>query len=664
MCLQRKGGDRGSTSCFRLIRRTSRRSAANDESSIILYVADSATCGCSSWLTIRMPPRPCAAISRTIERTASGSRTPRRRRDQPNAAVASSARRIGPAENTSSSPPVRIVPRSYPSTKISATADREATGVRRDDLDEGVRVGVHAFASQPRDGQASVVQDADRRIDPTVDSGDGELHELADREGSGRVELQNLPMVEERASRLRSFRDDEIGLTLCRGTATPIGLRSPSYVSSPAKKTVVSSCTMTSSDTSARYPRFEANRSRSTRASAGGNTGTDGSAGGARCVGVMAACPLSAAVKHLVQRRLKRLSRRSPQDRLADKSIEAAASSSVGSNGLRRRTVCSTQRLHLRRDSRVRERSHDDDRRREPGSARRAYRLQPAHPRHPDVRDDEIEWSSVRELLDQLCTTRRAHHVGAHRRERVSDRIEQLRIIIRNQDMRMGQHRRPPTSGSTRRSSHGCLMGSPVRFDGSRAQHSDTGWRDTRTPTAAADGDHLDDDADPAAFAVGHLLPDDELPAPAAPLNERNFKRDAGMEKWLRPTLISGVPPDWMDRHSPDQLSDDSAAVFRASCAPDFIADLVASAAVRVRLNGQADQDRRVEGRRQRVRPRGTRLSFGRSSSRARLAFPGLDLTTSQDSAPHLSPSALPERTRPSCPPRGAVWHQAGRTVE
>ena len=59
-----------------------------------------------------------------------------------------------------------------------------------------------AFARKPGDGQGSVLEHADSRIDPPVDSGDGQLHELANREGARRFELHDLPLVEERAARL------------------------------------------------------------------------------------------------------------------------------------------------------------------------------------------------------------------------------------------------------------------------------------------------------------------------------------------------------------------------------------------------------------------------------------------------------------------------------
>ena len=60
---------------------------------------------------------------------------------------------------------------------------------------------------------------------------------------------------------------------------------------------------------------------------------------------------------------------------------------------------------------------------------------------------------------------------------------------------------------------------------------SETGWRDTGSPTAAADGDHLDDDCRSRDFRGRATDAPTKLPAAAAPLNKRNFKRDAGIER-------------------------------------------------------------------------------------------------------------------------------------
>ena len=163
---------------------------------------------------------------------------------------------------------------------------------------------------------------------------------------------------------------------------------------------------MTSSATSARQPPSEANRSRSTRTSAGGKTGT----------GVLQERQdVRKSWLHLLSIGAPR--RAFPQGRLADKSIEAADSSSLNSNGLRSRIALPPSDLHLRRDSRIRERRHDDHRRREPGRARRAYRLEPAHPRHADIRDDQIEWPRGRQLLDEVGAAGRADDVGVQLRK-------------------------------------------------------------------------------------------------------------------------------------------------------------------------------------------------------------------------------------------------------
>src|SRR4029453_2689600 len=97
--------------------------------------------------------------------------------------------------------------------RIPAAANTEAARTRRDDLDERIGHDAEALASQPGDHEAAIRHHVDGGIDAAVGAGDGQLYQLADDEGSGRLEMLNLPLVEERRVGAGDVGRDDINAT-------------------------------------------------------------------------------------------------------------------------------------------------------------------------------------------------------------------------------------------------------------------------------------------------------------------------------------------------------------------------------------------------------------------------------------------------------------------
>ena len=82
----------------------------------------------------------------------------------------------------------------------------------------------------------------------------------------------------------------------------------------------------------------------------------------------------------------------------------------------------------------------DNDRHVEPGGSRRVHRAQPRHPRHRNVRDDEVEWTVLGQMVDELCAVAGPNDVGSQTREAFGHDVEELGIVIRNEDARVERH--------------------------------------------------------------------------------------------------------------------------------------------------------------------------------------------------------------------------------
>jgi hypothetical protein len=82
----------------------------------------------------------------------------------------------------------------------------------------------------------------------------------------------------------------------------------------------------------------------------------------------------------------------------------------------------------------------DNDRRIEPGGSRRMHRAQPRHPRHRNVRDDEIEWTVLGQMVDELGAVAGPNDVGSQTREAFGHDVEEFGIVICDEDAPVERH--------------------------------------------------------------------------------------------------------------------------------------------------------------------------------------------------------------------------------
>jgi hypothetical protein len=121
-------------------------------------------------------------------------------------------------------------------------------------------------------------------------------------------------------------------------------------------------------------------------------------------------------------------------------SIEAASPSSPA-EGLAQKDGVGP-RLHLCRNLLVFAGRHDDHGLADAGRARGVDRREPAHPRHADVSHHQVKWGPRSPTARSALRRCWRDDVGAERSERIGDRLEQQRIVIRDQHTCAGQHLR------------------------------------------------------------------------------------------------------------------------------------------------------------------------------------------------------------------------------
>jgi hypothetical protein len=100
----------------------------------------------------------------------------------------------------------------------------------------------------------------------------------------------------------------------------------------------------------------------------------------------------------------------------------------------------STQRFDPGGNPLVTKPGDDNDRRVEPGGSRCVHREQPRHPWHRNVRDDEVEWTVLGQMVDELGAVAGPNDIGSQTREAFGYDGEEFGIVVRDEDTRVELH--------------------------------------------------------------------------------------------------------------------------------------------------------------------------------------------------------------------------------